>query len=196
MASNHGGVISRSPEVNAEVHSVRNQIRTKQFELERLQQASGSFVSSQSTPTKNTIPTAKQISELKDDIKKLQSRLDRLIGASSGGERYPSSSEASRRSRMSEYAESRESRESLVTRVHIPTTPAARSVQSYQSPLLSSSQKKRIDLPEDTTKRDESIVPCPPHWLQRYPSSSLSFSYCSTPLTTAATGLPWPPGQT
>jgi hypothetical protein len=172
MASNHGGVISRSPEVNAEVHTLRNQIRIKQFEFERLQQAGSSFVSSQATPAKNTITTAKQISELKDDIKKLQSRLDRLIGTPS-----PSGNEI-KRNRMSEFAESRESRESMGARVgaHVPTTPAARSVQSYQSPLLSSSQKKKIDSPADEkAKRDESVVPCPPHWLQRYPSLSLPF---------------------
>lgn len=156
------GVISRSPEVNAEVHALRNQIRTKEFELQRLQQASNAYVSSQPTSAKNTINTSKQISELRDDIKKLQSRLDRLIGSSSG--KYDT---GDRRRKMNEPVESRDGGGLRRLGTHIPSTPAARSVQSYQSPLLSPSPKTISERQVPDRQMDASIVPLPPQWLHK-----------------------------
>jgi hypothetical protein len=163
MGSSHGVVISRTPEVNAEFHSLRNRIRTKQFELERLQEASCT-TSSHPASAKGAATASKQISELRDDIKKLQTRLDRLLGSQSTGKNIHSNQ--SGRRKMNEYMESRETVSRAVP--HIPSTPAARSVQSYQSPLLATPPKSpKSDKAPEAKKLAESIVPCPPHWLQR-----------------------------
>lgn len=161
MTTTHG-VISRSPEVNAEVHALRNQLRTKQFELERLQQASNLSGSSQPTAAKNTTNTSKQIVELRDDIKKLQVRLERLIGSEGKVE-----TGEIRRRKMNEYVDSRDGGGANRLGTHLPSTPAARSVQSYQSPLLSPSPKTISEQQIPGAGQHESIIPLPPQWLQR-----------------------------
>lgn len=154
MSSSHG-VISRSPEVNAEAYSLRNQLRAKEFELQRLQNANQGKSSS------------KQIIDLKDDIKKLQNQLDRLIGHHSDGSLVGRNDEVARARRFNEFVESTEIPSSNRIGNHIPCTPAARSVQSYHSTLLSS-PKSPSEKQEEKKKTDDLLIPFPPHWVQKW----------------------------
>lgn len=154
MPSSHG-IISRSPEINSEAYSLRNQIRAKEFELQRLQSSS----SSQGK-------ISKQILEVKDEIKKLQNQLDRLIGHNSNVNSYGRNDEVERARRFHEFVESAEAPSSS-NRLgnHIPCTPAARSVQSYHSTLLSS--PKSSPETQEEKKIDKLTIPYPSHWIQK-----------------------------
>lgn len=153
MSSTHG-IISRSPEVNAEAYSLRNQIRAKEFELQRLHNT-------------NQGKSSKQIIELKDDLKKLQNQLDHLIGHRSNVNIPAKSDEVARAKKFNEFIESTEIPLSNRIGNHQPCTPAARSVQSYHSTLLSS-PKSSPEKKEDIVKINENMIPFPPHWIQKW----------------------------
>ena len=154
IASNHG-VISRSPEVNAEAYSLRNQIRAKEFELQRLQ-----------TSNQSQGKISKQIIELKDDIKRLQNHLDRLIGHHSDLNIPRGSDNVARTRRFNEFVESKESSSSNRFGYNAPCTPAARSVQSYHSSLLIS-PNSQPENQEENKKINELLISFPSHWIQK-----------------------------